>query len=394
MKMDPQNRHKIRIAYVLATEVRAGVEEHVLSLLAHLNRDRFQPFLVAPPCLVEAFGEDLSELDVTTLPLRVGGLADIKGRVCFWRFLRKHKIDIVNTHMFLASFRFTPLAVLARVPVRLETCHLIEKWRLEKGWIKRNSFFIDRWFSKMQTAILAVSHACKRELISIKGSRPENIVVIQNGRGLDMFDPRRSGDARQRLRKLYGFSDDELVFGVMARLELQKGHEYLLEAVAKIVDRRQDFRILLVGEGARREELQSMATRLGIANRVVFAGFQSDVVGHYVAMDVMVLPSLYEGLPLCVIEAMAMEKPVIATEVDGTPEVVRHKVNGMLVPSRNAGALSEAIEYTLDHRAEVLAMGREGRKWVTEKFSLARQVKETEELYERLAAASRIGDVD
>ena len=384
--MDSPDHRKIRIAYVLVTEVRAGVEEHVLSLLAHLNRDKFEPFLVAPPCLVEAFGKDLTELNVTTLPLRVNGLADIKGRVRFWRFLRKHKIDIVNTHMFLASFRFTPLALLARVPVRLETCHLIEKWRLEKGWIKRNSFVVDRWYAKMQSAILAVSHACKRELVDIKGIRPDNIFVVQNGRSLEMFDPLQTGDARQRLRKHYGFSDDELVFGVMARLELQKGHEYLLEAVAKIADRRQGFRVLLVGDGARREELKSLATRLGIGNRVIFAGFQSDVAGHYAAMDVKVLPSLYEGLPLCVIEAMAMEKPVIATEVDGTPEVVQHKVNGLLVPAKDAAALSEALEYALDHRAEFLAMGREGRQRVTERFSLATQVKETEILYERLAA--------
>ena len=137
-----------------------------------------------------------------------------------------------------------------------------------------------------------------------------------------------------------------------------------------------------------------MVSRLGIGNRVIFAGFQSDVIGHYAAMDIMVLPSLYEGLPLCVIEAMAMEKPVIATEVDGTPEIVQHNMNGILVPPKNAAALSEALEYALENRAELLAMGREGRQWVTERFSLARQVEETEALYERLAAASRIGNAD
>lgn len=384
----------IRIAYVLATDVRAGVEEHVLSLVEQLDRDKFEVFVVAPPRLVEAFGKDLADLDVTVLPLRILGLTDVKNRLHFWRFLRTHKIDIVNTHMFLASRKFTPVAVMARVPTRIETSHGVEKWRLNKGWIGRHSFVVDRWFAKMQTTILAVSHGCKRGLIDIKGIRPEKIVVVQNGRSVSAFDPRRSSDARQRLRKRYGIGKDEFIFGVMARLEPQKGHEYLLEAVSMIADRQQGFRVLLVGDGDRREELQSMATRLGIGNRVIFAGFQSDVVGHYAAMDVKVLPSLYEGLPLCLIEAMAMEKPVIATEVDGTPEVVQDSVSGLLVPPKNAGALSDAIEYALDHRAEVLAMGRQGRKWVTEKFSLARQVKETEELYQRLAAAARTGNFD
>jgi glycosyltransferase involved in cell wall biosynthesis len=379
---------RIRIAYVLASELRAGVEEHVLSLVAHLNRDKFDPFVVAPPRLIEAFGKDLADLDVTILPLRIRGLADMKCRLHFLRFLRDNKIDIVNTHLFRASLLFTPVAVVARVPVRMETCHGVEVWRLNKGWIKRHSFVFDRWFSTMQTLILAVSHGCKNALIDIKGIRPERIVVVQNGRDLTMFDPKRSGDARQRLRKQYGITDEEFVFGIMARLDPQKGHEYLLEAVAHVSQRRQAFRVLLVGDGHRREELEQMAVRLGIGNRVIFAGFQSDVVGHYAAMDVKVLPSLYEGLPLCVIEAMAMEKPVIATEVNGTTEVVQHNVNGLLVPPRDALALGKSLEYALDHREAMLTMGKAGRPWVMERFSLDRQVEETESLYERLFAES------
>jgi glycosyltransferase involved in cell wall biosynthesis len=384
----------IRICYVLATDVRAGVEEHVLSLVERLNRDKFEVFVVAPPRLIEAFGKDLADLDVTVLPLSIGGLTDVANRLRFWRFLRKARIDIINTHMFQTSRIFIPLALLARVPIRIETAHGIEQWRLDKNWIYRHSFVVDKWFSKMLTKILAVSYGCKRDLIDIKGIRPEKIVVVQNGRSLTMFDPQRSGDARQRLRKQYGIADDEFVFGVMARLEPQKGHKYMLEAVSRIADHRHDFRVVFVGDGDRREELQSMATRLGIADRVVFAGFQRDVVGHYAAMDVKVLPSLYEGLPLVLIEAMAMEKPVIATEINGTTEIVQHNLNGLLVPAKNVKALSEALEYALDHRAGVQAMGREGRKWVRERFSLDRQVRETEDLYERLSAAARIGSVN
>ncbi len=379
----------IRIAYVLATDVRAGVEEHVLSLVECLDRDRFEVFVVAPPRLIEAFGKDLKDLDATILPLRIAGLTDVENRVCFWKFLRKNKIDIVNTHMFQASRQFTPLAILARVPIRIETAHGIEQWRLDKGWIGRKSFVIDRWFSTMLTKILAVSHGCKKSLVDIKGIRPEKIVVVQNGRSLKAFNPRRIGESRQLLRKQYGIAQDEFIFGVMARLEPQKGHEYLLEAVARIASRRQDFRVLLVGDGDRREELQAMATRLGIGDRVIFAGFQLDVIGHYAMMDVKVLPSLFEGLPLCLIEAMAMEKPVIATDIDGTREVVQNHVNGLLVPSKDAKGLSEAMEYALDHQTEVLALGLEAHRCVTENFSLAKQVRETEEFYERLAATTK-----
>ncbi len=387
--MEIKERRPVRIAYIMASDVRAGVEEHVLSLVARLNRQKFEPFVVAPPRLIEAFGKDLTDLDATVLPLSVGGLMDVKNRLIFRRFLRENKIDIVNTHMFLASMKYTPVAFMSRVPVRLETSHGVDKWRLDGGWLKRNSFIVDRWFAKMQTKILAVSHGCQKGLVEIKGIRPSKIVVVQNGRSLEAFDPRKSGDARLRLRKEHDISPDEFIFGVMARLDSQKGHEFLFEAVAKIAERRRDFRVLLVGDGDRREQLQSMADRLAISDRLIFAGFQSDVVGYYATMDVKVLPSLYEGLPLCVIEAMAMEKPVIATEVDGTPEVVQNERNGLLVPPRDSAALAKAMEYALNHQEEISVMGLEGRRWVKERFSLERQIEETEALYERLLAESR-----
>ena len=381
--------HRIRIAYVMMSEVRAGVEEHVLSLVAGLDQKRFDPYVVAPPKLVEAFGRDLSDLDVTIHQLSIQSIWDVSNRVDFWRFLRANRIDIVNTHLSRASRNFTPLAILARVPVTMETAHGLEKWRLEGSWIKKKSFIVDKAYSLLQSRILAVSHACKRDLVSIAGIRPEKITVVQNGRSLDNFDPKGSEDRRRQYRDQYGIADDELVFGVIARLDKQKGQEYLLEAAGHLAKKHRDFRILLVGDGDRREIFQSIVADLGIHSHVIFAGFQSDVVGYYAAIDVKVLPSIYEGLPLCVVEAMAMEKPVIATSVDGTPEVVRHEVNGLLVPAKDPIALAEALEYALDHRDEFLVLGQQGRRWVVERFSLERQIEETEALYERLCANSR-----
>ena len=137
----------VRIAYVLNTEVRAGVEEHVLSLVARIDRDRFAPYVVAPQKLLDAFGGDLTDTGARVLPLSIRGPLDFCAMRRFLGFLRRERIDVVNTHMFQASFRFSPLAWLAGTPVRLETSHGVEKWRLTKGLIKRNSFLVDRAFS-------------------------------------------------------------------------------------------------------------------------------------------------------------------------------------------------------------------------------------------------------
>lgn len=376
----------IRIAYVLNSFIRAGVEEHVLSLLRNVNRDRFRPFLFAPPRLIAAFGNDLNDLDVQVVPLHIRGLWDMASMYRFWRLIRQHAITIINTHMFQASFYYTPLALAARAPVRLETAHLLESWRLER-WprcIRRASFAVDRSIARMQHAFLAVSDSCKRNLIEVKGIPADKITVIANGRDLNGFTRQAGQSRRNDIRQRLGIAPSEFVFGTMARLEKQKNHEFLLRAVSRLAASRNGFRVVLVGDGASRPSLQDLASRLEIAHLVTFAGFQADVVGHYAAFDVHVLPSLYEGLPLALIEALAMETPIIATDVDGNNEVVRHGDNGLLVPLGDIDALCNALAYAIDNREVIGEMARHGRQHVTELFSLERQVRDTELLYERL----------
>ncbi len=378
-----QKKQKIRIAYVLRTEVRAGVEEHVLSLLQRLDTRRFQTYLVAPPKLIAAYGTDMNKTNTIVFPLKIKHYFDFNGMIKFFRFLKKNRIDIVNTHMFFTSFYYTPIAKLARVPITIETSHGVEKWRAEKGIIKRTSFIIDRTFSHFQRRILAVSHACKKDLIEIKGISPSKIVVIQNGRDLDNFKPIGRKDVAD-LRRGYGISEDEFIFGVLARLDFQKGHKYLLDAVAILVKVHQNFKVLFIGDGPLRNILQRRTRELGVEKFIVFTGFKKDVQRHLAMIDVMVLPSLYEGLPLGVIEAAAMERPVIATSVDGTPEAIIHGKTGLLVEPRNCQALFEAMKFALENKEVMAEMGRRGREFALEHFTLERQIKETESLYEAL----------
>jgi len=374
---------KIRIAYVLCAEERGGVEEHVLSIVRQIDRSRFLPFVVAPPKLLELFGKDLTETETTVLPLKLNGFFDVTGRLNFISFLRKNRIKIVNTHMFIASISFSPLARLAGVPVLLETSHGVEKWRLEKGVIKRNSFIIDRFYSMMQSRILAVSHACREDLVNIKGIPREKISVVQNGRDLSSFTPLPT-ERRLALRAQYGLTEGDFVFGVMARLDFQKGHIYLFEAVRQLIARRTDFKLLVIGDGVLRDELRHKVLESEIQSQVIFTGFQRDLPGYQAILDVHVLPSLFEGLPLGLIEASAMERPVIATSVDGTPEVIIDGKTGILVPPRDPEKLAQAMEYALNNKSEMVAMGKRGRIYVLEHFTLDRQINETESLYESL----------
>jgi glycosyltransferase involved in cell wall biosynthesis len=195
------------------------------------------------------------------------------------------------------------------------------------------------------------------------------------------------GEGREPVRRALGLDAAAPVVGVVGRLEAQKGHTYLLDAWPDV---RRDFpgaRLLVVGDGALRAELEARALGPGLHGSVTFTGFRADVPRVLAALDVLVLPSLYEGMPLTVIEASAMGLPVVATAVDGTPEVVRDGETGRLVPPARPAALADALRALLADPARARAMGRAGRAHVLARFDLDTQVEATARVYRRVAGA-------
>ncbi|MBU1568070.1 MAG: glycosyltransferase family 4 protein [Proteobacteria bacterium] len=349
-----------------------------------IDKSRFQAFIVAPAKLLKSLQQDLEPGEAELLPLWISCIWDWQEMLRFFRFLRKNRIQIVNTHMFIATFYYAPIARLAGVPLVLETTHLMEKWRLGKGFFRRNSFLLDRVFYLLLDKVLAVSNSCKRDLIAMRGISADKIVVIQNGRDLEKFQPKINTQRGIELRKKYNYDTEDFIFGVLARLNHQKGHKYLLQAIKILQDRGVSIKVIFVGDGELKESLLAQCNALGIGDQIVFAGFQKDMPAYFAMIDVMVLPSLYEGLPLCAIEALAMERPAIATAVDGTPEIVIPDKTGILVAAKDGKVLAEAIVYALKNQETMRQLGRNGRTFVLEKFSLQRQVNETEALYDKL----------
>jgi glycosyltransferase involved in cell wall biosynthesis len=173
--------------------------------------------------------------------------------------------------------------------------------------------------------------------------------------------------------------------GVVGRLEPQKGHVHLLDAWPAVTREFPDARLLLVGDGALRGALGDQARARGIAGSVIFAGFRADVPRMLDAIDVFCLPSLYEGMPLTAIEASAMTRPVVATAVDGTPEVVLDGHTGRLVPPADPLALARALLDLLRDPDGARRLGQAGRAWALARFDLDRQVEATARVYRSLA---------
>jgi glycosyltransferase involved in cell wall biosynthesis len=369
---------RVRLLFALTSPVRGGVEEVVLALLQRLDPAEFRLALAAPPALLDGFAGDLHGVAVDTEAVQADRWTRRRDVARLSAFIRRLRPHIVNPHLFRSTVVAAPLAKWHGARV-VETYHGREGWR---GSLLRGGFLPDRMLSRFVDRVIAVSEAARAFLVGGKGYPAEKIVVVPNGRDLSTFRP---GVGRDALRRELGLDRTARVVGVVGRLEPQKGHAYLFEAWPSIVREFPDARLLVVGEGALRPRLEKRAHELGVADSVVFAGFRGDVPRVLDALDVLALPSLYEGMPLTAIEASAMGRPVVATAVDGTPEVIREARTGRLVPPADPGALSRAIRGLLRDPLGAQRMGRAGRDFARDRFDLDRQVANTARVYREVA---------
>jgi glycosyltransferase involved in cell wall biosynthesis len=252
------------------------------------------------------------------------------------------------------------------------------------------------WFQKIADKALApatdiaiaVSRSTADFVIGPRQMPPERVRVVYLGVPLEEFSRPRTLDDLAAARGELGAPPGELVVGTVTRLHDSKGNAYLVEAARRVLDARPNTRFYLFGEGPLRPELEAQARALNLGDRLVFGGFTRDVARTVSAFDIEVFPSLWEGTPLTVFEALAMGKPIVATDADGLLDVLTHEKNGLIVPRRNADALAGAIVRLIDDpdlRANLSVRARlTGQQYGIDAF-----VRKMERLYDLLHAVSR-----
>lgn len=366
---------KISVLHFCNEIVRGGAEQHILTLLCGLSREYFDLHLVCTPQLAESLKPDLPA-DVEVLPLEFRKPWQVNAALQLAEILRSRRVDIVHSHIFYASLLASPVAWSCSVPIVIETPHVREYWR--RGWLK-SRYVIDRLVGRCVNRYIAVSEANGRYLAEEKCLPAQKISVIHNGSDLKRFRQVRSKSAG--LRQKLGFRNEDLILLVAGRLEPQKGHSVLLAALPQIRREFPNVRTVFAGEGALTQQLQRQVEELSLQGVVDFVGFQSNMEEWFSVADVTVLPSFYEGLPLSAIESLAAGTPVVASAVDGTPEVVIHGKTGLTVPPGAPDELAAAIVTLLADPELRARFGSTGRGWVEEEFSQEKQIKRTEDLY-------------
>ena len=370
----------VRVVEVLASGTNGGAQEHVTSLLHRLDRSRYTASVVSLGTgsavrRLQREGYPTLVIDEPDDAIAVGALA---------AHLVEIRPDVVHNHMYRAELVGTRAAIALgeighRKPFVVSTVHSSRiRSPEDREQIRRLTPRMDR--------LIAVSRAIGAK-IDAEGRTGAPVSLIYNGVDLERYDHQ---EPCCTLREEYGMEPGSQIAGVVARLEPEKGHATLLAAWPAVLQKVPDAYLLVVGEGNLKEDLEGQAAELGIAHRVVFTGRRDDIPAVTAALDVAILPSYREAQGLVVLEAMALCRPVVASNVGGIPEMIESGVTGLLVPPHDAPALAAAIARVLSDHPFADTIARAGHDLVHDRFAIELMVEAIEDIYDEGARAVRL----
>jgi glycosyltransferase involved in cell wall biosynthesis len=377
----------IKVAHIAASDV--TLTTLLLNQLHHFREAGFEVAGIA------ARGPHAKDLDAAGVPFfeipvlrSFGPLGDLRALIELVKLLRRERFDIIHTHTPKGGLIGQYAALLAGVPLRMHTIHGL----YFPGFMKPEQRWMYVWLERITLAFSHYNFSQNPEDVPVavaeKISRPERLEQIGNGIPLGRFDPSVvSAEQRRVIRRELGHTDEHLVIGMVGRLVAEKGYYDAFEAARIIKAKIPHARFLFVGrfepkfDAIKAEDL----VRYGIADVAQFLGHRDDVERLYAAMDIFMLPSHREGFPRSVMEAAAMAKPSVVTEIRGCRQTVEHGVTGLMVPLRDPPALAAALERLLRSPADRARMGAAAREKALREFDETKIIESIIAAYRRLS---------
>ena len=385
---------RISVVEIMASAAGGGAQVHVQTLATHLDPERFAVRVIS---LTD--GPAVRRLRSTGVAVDIVDEAD-DGRAvaAIAELLREQPPDVVHNHMFRAE------VVGTRTALALGELGLPKPFVVSTVHSSRVRNAVDRALLRRLTPsmdqLIAVSRAIVGKLLA-EGRTAAPVELIYNGVDLKRYE---YTEACCTLPEEYGFPEGAPLVGVVARLEPEKGHVTLLDAWPRVIERVPEARLLIIGEGSQRQLLEAQAEQMGLLGErcsgdrcvgtrrarpgasVLFTGLRDDVPAVTAALDIAVLPSYREAQGLALLEAMALQRAVVATAVGGVPEMIEDRRTGLLVPPHDPAALGDAIVLLLTNHPLADMVARAGHDFVHEHFSLEPMIDAVQRIYSEGAA--------
>jgi glycosyltransferase involved in cell wall biosynthesis len=372
----------LKVAVLATVTDFGGAERVVLSLIEHINNDLFDliPIIFTVPSLIDSVffkhldktGKKYYKVYVNNYKIKY--LNPFVNIIDTYKLFKKHKFDLIHTHGYRADVLGIFLAKIMGLPA-ITTCHGFISNDLQLTLYNR----LDRFMLRFARKIIAVSPGLKSDLVG-SGIEESRITMVQNAVNGSYAD--ESFAQNRQAKRLYcGLTEKDFVVGYVGRLSEEKGIRYLIDAIA--MQNRSELlsKLLIIGEGSQRKELESLVKKANIEDNVIFAGFQSDIEKWLPAMDVFVLPSLTEGTPMSLLEAMAYGIPVVASAVGGVPQVIDSGKNGILISPGKPKDIKDAVILLYTNEDLRMRFSREARKKIKLKYNIEDWVRKIEAEY-------------
>lgn len=376
---------QMRVCHIMSADLWAGAEVQVATAASYLV-ERGDVKLTAVLLNEGPLACELRRLGVQVTVVDEHQNSAIRILTLLTRFLRDQDIEIVHTHRYKDSVLGTLAAKLAGVPHVIRTVHGLTEPMTGWNWAKFRAYeALDKGTLRCFADVIVAVSKRMAETLRASGYRATMVTHIHNG-----VDLRRVGATRspEEVRGELGLDSQTLLIGTAGRLSPVKGHAGLLRAARFIFEKESHARLLIVGGGPLAEELRASAARLQIDDKCLFVGPRADVYDLISALDVFVLASLDEGIPMAILEAMALGAPVVATAVGGIPEVVQHRVTGLLVAPGDEQALADACLELAFNRDWAQTLCVRARRVVEEEFSHERNGQALLDIYRRVSGAA------
>jgi L-malate glycosyltransferase len=362
----------IKVIHVVTDMKIGGAGKWLLNFLMNYDKSKLDVKVAIPKGSM--LKDEINTLNIETIEIQgIGDKSlDLSSVRAFYKLFKQEQPMIVHTH---ASLSARIAARMAGIEAIVHTKHCLDSPRTG---VKKS--LIAGINKHLRNKIIAVSKAVETNLLEA-GIPQDKIQVIYGG--VEEIKKLPLEEINQ-IRASYGIGEEELVYGVVARLAEVKGHKYLIQAAAKVIKERKDIKFVIAGTGPLEDQLRSMVLDLKIESNIIFTGFIKDIEKIYNIIDVNMVTSTSEALCLSLIEGMSLGKPMIGTSVGGVPELIIQKQTGLLVPVGDIEALTEAILELAENSELRLSMGIKAREMMLEKFSALKMAAEINKLYEEV----------
>lgn len=368
-----------RVLHIVATGRLSGAEKVVSDICTNLSED-FQSIAV---CAGEELKEYYDGKNIETYVIDISRLSINEIRK-LKQLIKDKRIDIVHSHDVKASIAGYLAAKAFKVPV-VSHIHVTYLWMKKLGPLK----IIDQYFRNKYTKSLACSEMVRDFYLEHnKKALQGKIEYLDNAFNFNEFNKIEPKD-KESFKQQLGIDKDAYIYGYLGRLLEVKGADLMIDSFYDIQNKVDNSILLIVGDGPEREKLEAKVKEYGIENKVIFAGYQKNVYDYMNAFDCFILPSIREGLPIAVLEAMAMRKPVLSTPVAGLKKLMKNEFNGLVLRERSRKDLSEAMIKINEDKELSKNIAENAYKHLDENYNINTYVRKVERLYKDVLSGER-----